>query len=181
MKKNTIVQFVCFITQLDFDEFVPKWDNYAKKIMTDPGATVLQEAGSKGKYKYVSQHGYSEDNIRFAFTKGKSSDHFAEQKVKVLQAGGYTPLQTGSTYHDENTDVKVLAFVSHSDNDLDFYRQLATRRSLNIYEAYYESCTYGYILEYYIPESNAADLLQQLKTRSGIEVAVYRESMVPEA
>jgi hypothetical protein len=181
MKKNTIVQFVCFITQLEFDDFVTKWDHYAKKFMTDPGATILQEAGSKSRYKYVSQHEYREDNIRFAFMKGRSSDHFAEQKVKVLQAGGYAPLQTGNTYNDENTDVKILAFVSHSDNDIEFYRQLATRRSLNIYEAYYESCTYGHIMEYFIPESNAGELLQQLKTRPGIEVAVYKECMVPEA
>jgi hypothetical protein len=180
MKKNNIVQFVCFVTQLEFDEFVTKWDHYAKQFITDPGATVLQEAATKSRYKYVSQHEHREDDIRFAFMKGRSSDHFADQKVKVLQAGGYTPLQTGNTYHDENTDVKILAFIGHSDNDLDFYRQLAPAHSLNIYEAYYESCTYGYILEYYIPETNAADLLPQLKARPGVEIAVYKECLVPQ-
>ncbi len=180
MKKNSITQFVGFITDLDFDEFVVKWEHYAKQFMANSGAmTLQQEAETKSRYKYVSQHECLEHDFRFAFMKGRSSEHFPEQKVKVVQAGGYTPVQIGCRYHDENVDAKVMAFISHHENDIDFYRQLSSYRYLNIYEAYYESCTYGHILEFFTPETDVPDLLQQLKTRPGTEVAIYRECLVP--
>lgn len=180
MKKDNIVQFVCFATNLGFEEFAVKWERYAKEFMADTGVMILQQAAetkSKTKYKYISQHECHEDDFRFAFMKGRSSEHFPEQTAKVIQVGGYTPVQVECLHDEERGDVKVIAFTGHNENDLNFYKQL-TYRHLNIYGAYYESCTYSYIMEFFIPEADAADLIQQLKTRSGIEVGLYKESPV---
>jgi hypothetical protein len=181
MNKDSIIQFVGFITNLNFDEFVAQWERYAKEVMTSPGAVILQqETDSKSRYKYLSQHEYEEQNFRFDFMQGRSSEHFPDQKVKVEQLGGYTPLDASHFHHDEGADIKTIAFISHRENDIGFYRALP-HRHLNIYQAYYESCAYGYILEFFTPEAEASELLRELKKRPGIEVAAYRECLIPHA
>lgn len=178
MKKDTIVQFVGFITRLDFDEFVTKWEHYAKQFMADPEEMILQQGSGTSRYKYLSQQECPEDDFRFAFMKGRNSEHFAEHKVKVAQTGGYIPMQV-QCKHAQKGDVKVIAFVSHNENDISFYSRLSLYRHLNIYQAYYESCAYAYILEYFTPEKDVAELLQQLKTKIGTEAALYKECLVP--
>jgi len=49
MKKNTIVQFVCFTTDLEPEDFVPKWERYAKRLMNHNPETTLQQAETKSK------------------------------------------------------------------------------------------------------------------------------------
>lgn len=179
MKKESIVQFVGFITRLDFEEFVTKWDYYARQFSTDPCTMILQQGVETNKYKYISQQECPEENFKFAFMKGRSSEHFAEHKVKVVQAGGYLRVQTVKCLHVEKDHAKIMAFIDHQQTDIGFYRQLSQYSCLNIYQAYYESCAYGHILEFFAPEANAASLLQQLKTRTGTEAALYRECLVP--
>jgi hypothetical protein len=178
MKKDSIIQFTCFGTQMELDEFMPKWESYAKKFMPGTCTGLLQDAGAKSRYKYVSQHEHTQNSDRLPIAKGRNEDHFAEPKVKVLQCGGYTILQAVNSRVNKDSCTKIMAFVSHSENDIDFYRQLLPS-SVNIFEAYYESCTYSYILEYFVPEIQAEDILQQLKSRHGVEVSVYKECLVP--
>ena len=179
MKKDSTIHFVGFITDLGFDEFVVKWDYYSRQVSTNNTAVVLQqESETKTRFKYVSQHKLKNDDISFSFMKGRNSEHFADQKVRVVNIGGYTALQTGCRHPDE-TDNRLIAFISHDETDIDFYRKLLPFRQINIYQAYYESCTYGYIAELFLPEADAADLLLQLKTRSGVEVSIYKECLVP--
>ena len=183
MKKDSIIQFVGFSTRLGLEEFVGQWEDYAREFNTGrSGMKILQqESGTTGKYKYVSQHIYLQrQDMRFAFMTERNSDHFAEQKVKVVQTGGYMPLHIGCKHYDENTEVKIMAFISHQENNIEFYRRLLPQQRLNIYEAYYESCAYGYIIEFFTPETHAADLLDQLKKRLGVEVGIYKDCMVPQ-
>lgn len=179
MKKERVIQFVCFITELTPEEFIPSWEAFAKKCVSEKDPVLLQlDAETKKRYKYISQHESKGDNFLFAFMKGRNSEHFPDQKVKVLQAGGYQVAQLEYDGQIENGDVKIIAFVDHNDRDLDFYRKLLNYRHLNIYQAYYESCTYAYILEFCIPEINAPDLLRQIKTNTTTEAACYRECLV---
>src|SRR5688500_19608854 len=91
MKKNTIVQFVCFITDLGLDEFIPKWERYANRLMNyNPETTLLQHAGTKSKFRYISKHEWLEGDFNFTFMNQKRSEHFPEHNVKVVQIGGYT-------------------------------------------------------------------------------------------
>jgi hypothetical protein len=175
MKKDNIIQFVGFLTTLETEEFAPHWEQYSKQFMTMPGTTVLHQAiNGTGKFRYISQHQYLGQDIRFVFMKGRNSDHFQGQKVKVVQAGGYMPLQLEGRHDDEKTAVRIMAFISHGETDISPYSELPCQY-LNIYQAYYESCNYGHILEFFTDETNATQLLQQLKIRPGVEVAMYTQ------
>ncbi|MEI9945519.1 MAG: hypothetical protein WDN26_15040 [Chitinophagaceae bacterium] len=179
MKKDTIVQFICFVTNLEFEEFVKRWEPISKQIVSD-GDSMLQEAAplkGKNKFKFVLQHECGTKDFKFAFIKGKNQENFPEHRARIVQAGGYTAIQVQRQNIEMKNDVKVIAFIDHSETDIDFYNK-QTYRHLNIYQAYYESCAYSYVMEYFLPEQDAPALLEQLKTRTGIEATVYRECPV---
>jgi hypothetical protein len=182
MKKDTLVQFVCFVTDLDFSEFITKWEFYAAQFMNTHSQMTLQEKfESRSKYKYVSQHECPDRDFEFAFMKGRNSVHFPEHKAKVIQAGGYMPLQLESPQKKEKGIVKLMAFISHDETDISFYSQLPLYRHLNIYQAWYESCLYAYVMEFFVEETHAAELLSQLKARDGAEAGLYKECNLPVA
>ncbi|MEO6611479.1 MAG: hypothetical protein ABIT05_05080 [Chitinophagaceae bacterium] len=175
-----MIYFVGFMTDIGFDEFVVKWDFYAKQVSSSHHSVVLQqETEVKSRFKYVSHHKLRNESISFSFMKGRSSEHFAEQKVKVVNLGGYTVVRAGNSQADENSDNRLIAFIGHNDTDISFYQQLLPPRQTNLYEAYYENCTFGYIMEFFPAEKDAEDLLRQLKARPGVEVSLYRECLAP--
>lgn len=180
MKKDTLVQFVCFETSIELDEFVPKWEHFARESGNKkPESTLLQQAVTKTKFKYISQHKWPQDDFQFVFMKGRHSEHFPECRVKVVQAGGYTPLQIQCKHETVPDAAKIMVLISNAQTDITSFTQLQTYRYLNIYQAYYESSMYAYILEYFVKEKHAADLLQQLKTHApNTEIVMYRECLV---
>ena len=72
----------------------------------------------------------------------------------------------------------MIAFLSHNEIDIDFYRRLPSFHHLDIYQAYYESCIYGYILELHTGEAHADELLQLLEKRNGVTAAIYKDCSV---
>jgi hypothetical protein len=180
MKKNTLVQFVCFVTNLEPDEFVPKWERYAKKLIDyNPETTLLQQVETKSKYRYISQHDWQDRDVHFSFMNDRRSEHFPEHNAKVVQIGGYTLLQTERRKHIDNNDLtKLIAFISHEEYDVDYFRTLPLYSRLTIYQPYYESCSYGYVMEFFVPEIDADDLARQIKERKGTEVGTYKECMM---
>ncbi|NOT52707.1 MAG: hypothetical protein HOP10_15695 [Chitinophagaceae bacterium] len=180
MIKDTVIQFVCFATKLEPDQFISEWDSFAKKIRYKKQEPVLLElaADIKNKYRYISQHECPGGDFHFSFMIKSRSESLPEHHVRVVQVGGYKLLPAKKKHREEDDDVKLLAFLSHSENDIDFYRQLSLFNHLDIYEAYYESCTYGHILEFYIAEANAGELLLQLQQRHGVDAAIYKECAV---
>lgn len=183
MIKDTIVQFVCFVTNLELDEFAPKWEEYAKKLISKKQEQNLQQqvTETKNKYRYLSQHVWPDRDFQFTFMNERKSEHFPEHNVRVVQIGGYILQQQKKRILEDDGDSKLIAFISHNENDIDFYRQLPLYRRLNIYQAFYESCTYGYVLEFFAPEKDAEELLLQLKQRPGVEAGIYKECLVPHA
>lgn len=182
MKKDTIVQFVCFITNLQLDEFAPLWERYAKKLAPKKTEPALQQrtAEARNKFRYISQHEWPERDFHFTFMNERRSEHFPEHNVKVIQVGGYQPLQIKRRYPEEDGEVKLIVFTGHDENDIDFYRGL-TYNHLNIYQAFYESCTYGYVMEFFVAETQAEEISRQLKQRHGVETGIYKECLVPSA
>lgn len=180
MEKNTIMQFVCFETRLETDTFISLWEPYAKQLLRDSGDIVLQEAlaeKNRNRFKYMSQHECNRSDFQFAFMKGRV--HFRDNKAKIIQAGGYIPVQVQCQHNDVKGDVKVIAFLAANDTDMEFYHR-QTYRHLNIYEAYFENCAYSYILEFFIQEPEAPALVDQLRSRRGVEVALFKElALVP--
>jgi hypothetical protein len=179
MKTNTIVQFECFETNLNLDEFVKPWEFYAKKF-TDNGVevTLHQRISGTHKFRYVSRHDWPEDNFQFTFMKGRISAFFSEGNVKVVQAGGYTPIHTECLHDVDNTYRKMLVFLPVSDNNTEDYTALSFHRYINIYQSYFESCLYGYILEFFIDSAEVPHFLEWLKiNKPGIEAGLYRECL----
>lgn len=180
MSHKGTMQFTGYITRLGLEEFAGQWEQYAKSTGNGlPVMALQQAAGAKCRYKYISQQAQSEANPRFNFT-GKGFGNFHDRRVKVEQAGGYMPLQVECRRHNENIDIKTIAFLPHRDAGLDFYRGL-NYHHLNIYQAYYENCLYGYILEFFTPETILEALLQELRQRPAIETGVYTKCVVQEA
>ncbi len=181
MIKETVTQFVCFATNLGSAQFIPEWEVFVKKMQHKKQDSNLLEiqTETKNKFRFISQHECPARDFQFSFTKEKKSEHFPEHNVRVVQAGGYRPLDNKKRYTQEDDDVKLVAFVSHNEIDIDFYKQLPLFRHLDIYQAYYESCAYGYIMEFYVPEANADELLHQLEQRPGVNAGIYKEAAVP--
>jgi hypothetical protein len=180
MKKDTIVQFVCFVTNLSGDEFAPQWEKFAAKLKSGKTESELQQQTShtKNRFRYISKHEWHEQDIQFSFMKNKKTEHFPEHSVRVVQVGGYVPMQIKKKSASSDDVVKLIAFIGHNEYDIDFYTQLPQARNLNIYQAFYENCTYSYVLEFFVPENDVAELLLTLKQRTGVETGVYKECLV---
>ncbi|HVT85424.1 MAG TPA: hypothetical protein VHD35_09480 [Chitinophagaceae bacterium] len=181
MKKNTLVQFVCFKTILESDQFVPQWEQFAKATTgrnNDP--VFLQQATSKSSFKYVSQHQWPEDDFQFVFMKGRHSENLPESRARVVQAGGYIPVQLEHRPTTEKDNIKIMAFSTDQHVSFAVFKKLQPYQFLNIYQAYYESSIYAVILEYFLKEKDAALLLSQLKELfPNMEAAIYKECFVP--
>ena len=181
MKKDTIVQFVGFVTNLKLNDFIPKWEGYAQKLKGKNTESFLQQHSgeTKNKFKYISQHEWNDADFDFTFMNERKSDNFPDHTVRVIQAGGYIPLQIQRKRHKENGDIKIVAFVGHDEREMNFYTELSPLYSnLNIYQAYYESCLYSHVLEFFVKESKFEELMHQLKQRPGVETGVYKDCLV---
>lgn len=179
MIKNDIVQFVCFDTEMDTDAFFSLMNNYLqRKKMPN---TLIHEA-QHGKIKYVSRHFASKNDFSFVFSKAKYNDSSAKHNLKITQAGGYCILQQ---HHRPDSDTElatVLVFLQQGTTDITAFHGLENYKYLNIYEAYYENCLYPYILEFFIREYHADELIKELKLRPEIVYAgIYKECLALEA
>ncbi|MBI2730567.1 MAG: hypothetical protein HYX40_07440 [Sphingobacteriales bacterium] len=180
MTKNDIIQFVCFETNIEIDEFAPMMENYIRRSK-EPHHVIVHET-QKGRIKYVSRHIALKGDFRFIFSKGKTTDTTSKTNLRVIQAGGYMPLQQ---HHHPESDTElatVLVFMNEGMNDIAAFHSMENYKHLNIYEAYYESCRYPYILEFFTEEYRAEELLKELKLRPVFShAAIYKECLVQEA
>jgi hypothetical protein len=184
MKEDAIFQFVGFETALSLENFTVQWENFARRFFKKNvhSITLQQQVTTRSKFKYISRNKWPRESFSFVFMEGRISDHFPAHEVKVVQTGGYMPMQIEA--EDSSAamdDIKVLAFITDERADLDAFRLLPCR-SLNIYEAYYESCLYAYVLEFYVSEEvEATDLVATLKKQyAHLEIGMYKESLVLE-
>jgi hypothetical protein len=180
MTKDNIVHFVCYITNLEEEKFIPEWEEYAKKEMFKKQEPLLlqQEAGSKSRYRFLSQHQWPSSDLHFSFKDEKRSSYFHDQQVQIVHIGGYKPIQYKKN-KSLTAETRLVVFAGHNEYDLDFYRQLPLQNQLNIYQAYYESCTYGHILEFFTTDKHVSELALSMKQRPGIETTLYKECFIP--
>jgi hypothetical protein len=175
MKKDMIVQFVSFETMVATNEFRAQWDEYNKLVTGKQEFTVQQEIDGKNLNRYLSQHRFYEDDIPFAFKKARRSAHNPEIEMRVRELGGYSALQLEFDHETAATDCKVFVFLS-TVPEPDLYKELLSYRYLNIYQAYYESSAYTYILEFFVDNSAVPQLIEQLKLHNRVsEIGVYKE------
>ena len=182
MQANTIFQFVGFETTVAMDGFLSQWERFAKRVFKNDIHTISlqQQVAGGNRYKYISRNEWPQDNFRFAFMEGRYSAHFPDHKVKVVQAGGYSALQLECENNPDDDEVRVLAFVRDDAVDLDECRKWP-HHHLNIYEAYYQSCLYAYIFEYFTGREEAGKLISTLKKQfTDLEIGMYKDCLVLE-
>ena len=177
MRKDKIVQFVCFETKIDTEQFIMAWEQYTRSANSNSDVT-LQQSEKNGVFRYIAQHRSETAEFQFIFMKARRSSRTPEVEIRARQAGGYSILQVermNDTFTDES---KVFAFLTDSQADLNVYRQSSSHSKLNIYEAYYENCQYAYILEFFVKNKYVSELLEQLNQYHTIETGIYKECML---
>lgn len=177
MRSDKIVQFVRFDTTLTSELFIKQWEQYSRSVNSDVNAT-LQQSEKNGVFNYLAQHRFDDSAFQFFFTKGGRSIHNAEVEIKTRQAGGYSILQLERTVEAADKESKVFAFITNPQTDLNGFRQLNVQNKLNIYEAYFENCQYAFILEYFVSDKNATNLLEQLKANGATETRIYKSCLM---
>lgn len=181
MKKDKIVQFVCFETPVDTDAFISQWEQYNDLVKIKQEVTLQQESAYKCRYQFISQHRYNADETNFIFKKGKRSSHILEVEMRVKEIGGYSQIQIESRHDTEEDESKILLFLNTNEANLKFFRNLPDYNYLNIYQAYFESCNYTYILEYFIENINAEQFIELVKNENrNAEIGMYKECLVME-
>jgi hypothetical protein len=179
METETIVQFVLFETGGDNVEFMSQWDEYSKEMRKVQPIKLQQEIGNKKNSRYLSQHSCYKDDFQFVFKKERRSAHFPEVEMKVRQLGGYITSQIQCKHDSRKDESKIFVFITGFDTDVDIFRQLSYYRFLNIYEAYFESSNYNYILEFFVENSHAEEFMEQLKNQNRrFESGAYKECIL---
>ncbi|HJS53835.1 MAG TPA: hypothetical protein VJ765_04805 [Chitinophagaceae bacterium] len=175
MKKDTIVQFVSFETTLATNDFRAQWEESNKLVTGKQEVTLQQEVDGKNLYRYLSQHRFHDDDIQFTFKKERRSAPSPEIEMRVKEIGGYSSLQLECDHETAANDCKVFVFLSTAP-ELKLYKELLSYQYLNIYQAYYESSVYTYILEFFADRRHVPQLIEQLKIHNRIsEIGVYKE------
>ena len=176
MKEKTIVQFVVFETTLDREAFFVRWERYKESMDLEKEITLQQHALENGRFKYISQHRCSSLNFQFVFNKERKVSKTRQVEIRKKLAGGYSALQLECRHETNADESKIIIFILDPRTDLDSFRQFCVHGKLNIYEAYYENCEFAYILEFFVKNEYAADVLQQLKILTSFaDAGIYKE------
>ena len=176
MKEKKIIQFVVFETTLDINGFFTQWEQYKQLMDHDWDVTLQQHVLKNGKFKYISQHKCSSGEFQFVFNKERRSPQFPEAEVRKKLAGGYSILQMESLGEMKEDESKIFVFIADPLADLDSFRHFSVHGRLNIYEAYFENCQFTYILEFFVKNEYASDVLQQLKILTSFaDAGIYKE------
>lgn len=174
MTKNTRTQFVIFETSLEAEPFFERWKEYKRSPKSDRHVTI-QQGKHKKSFRYIAQHRFEEDGLKFVFARGRNNTGAPQKSIKLTLAGGYTLLQSENVNGTNPKDSKVIAFITDPQADLQIYRELAEGGKLNIYEPYYHNCRFEYILEYFVKSDTADVLVKQLESLDTVDAAVYEE------
>lgn len=172
MNTDKIVQFVAFETTLNATAFNLKLNEFSKSSNSEIDFT-LQQTEKSGAYKYISQHRLSVSETKFLFTKPKKTSKAAEVSLREKQAGGYSIIQEERMTDIAKGEQKIFVFFLDSVYDFSAYKQLCTNATLNIYEAYYQNSTYTAILEIFVKQDHAANLVEALKQITTAEIGIY--------
>ncbi len=174
METNEKVQFVCFETTLDKEQFNKRWEQFRHSLNSNKDVRLHQnETG--GRFNYVAQHRFTSGELEFKFSNEGRNSRIVQVPIKSILAGGYSILQANRLHNATGNERKIIIFLSDPRADLKIYEQLFVAGNLNIYEAYYENCRYSYILEYYIKAKDSLAMLDQLKQHDIADIGIFKE------
>ena len=79
----------------------------------------------------------------------------------------------------KENETKIFVFITAQGMSLEECKQFAHYRYLNIYNAYFESCNYEYILEFFVENQHIDTFMEQLRAQSRhIESGFYKECVM---
>jgi hypothetical protein len=174
MSTNKIVHFVYFETVLDPEQFIGKWEHYLRSENSDVNVTLQQSKKNK-LYKYIAEHRCTSEEFEFTFKRAAKTTRSKEVEIRTKHLGGYLILQEEHNDDAKADESKLFVFLNYSNKDFSPYKQLQFPIKLNIYEAYYENCTYAYILEYFVKSKHVEQLNDQLQQYNAVAVEIYKE------
>lgn len=174
METDKRVQFVCFETTLNKEQFIKRWEQYRHSLNSNMDV-ILQQSEKNGVFSYIAQHRFASGELEFKFTNEGRNSRIVQVPIKTMLAGGYSILEANRLHNANSNESKIFVFLTDPRADLDIYKQLFGKTNLNIYQAYYQNCRYAYILEYYTKTRDGAALLEQLKNYDTADVGIYKE------
>ncbi|MGZ4049849.1 MAG: hypothetical protein ACXVNN_10830 [Bacteroidia bacterium] len=174
METSEKVQFVCFETKLNKEQFAKRWEQYGRSLNSNVDVT-LQQSEKNGMFSYIAQHRLTSSELEFKFSNEGRTSRIVQVPIKTMLAGGYSIVQANHSNNTVSNESKIFIFLTDRQADLTIYKKLFVPGNLNIYEAYYENCVFSYILEYYVKTKDAAALLEQLKEYNIADVGIYKE------
>ena len=177
MTQDKIVQFVCFETTLDNDQFIAQWEQFSKPANITQDVT-LQQSEKNGLFRYIVQYRCTVSEFGFVFSRARRSPHTPATSIRIEQIGGYSILQLQRAADAKPDESKVFAFLVDSGDDLNIYKKISPSSKLNIYEAYYENCSHAYILEFFVKNEFVTELVHQLKQHDVSETRIYKECAI---
>jgi hypothetical protein len=174
MTEDTKVQFVCFETSLDREPFMKRWKAYNRSPRSDADV-ILQQCKRDDLFLYIAQHRFESNDMQFEFTKEGRSGRIVQERIKTTIIGGYALLQLQNKQGAAHDESKIFVFVDNASGNLDLYKKLAGNSKLNIYQAYFQNCSYAYILEYFVKNKYASEFLEQLEKQDDSKAGIYKE------
>ncbi len=174
MTIDTKVQFVCFETTLDREPFMKRWKAYKRSSRSDADV-IMQQSNKDGGFLYIAQHRFESNDTQFEFSKEVRSGRLVQEKIKMTIVGGYALMQLENTQTAAQDESKIFVFIDDATNNLASYRELADTQKLNIYQAFFQNCRYAYILEYFVKNKYASQLIEQLEKHDIIKPGIYQE------
>ncbi len=171
---------MCFETTLGKEQFIKRWEEYSSSADSDL-EVKMQQSEKDGVFSYIAQHYCPAGELKFAFAKAGRSSRVPQVQIKIRQAGGYSILQSERKNDVQSNEIKIFAFISDPQTDLNIYKKLSTEAKLNIYSAYYENCKYAFIFEFFIKNKHVVKLVEQLKSLDVAETGVYKEFVLQTA
>jgi len=176
MLKEKIVQFVTFETILDKEQFIAHWEKFTRSDYSDRDV-LLHQSEKTGTFKYLAKHRHG-GGFKFVFERARVSSKNPRVSIKVVQEGGYSLLHVARNGECRPDEIKVFCFIQNPQADFNLYRKMNMDGNCNVYVAYYENCRFAYILEFFVKNDRAQELLETLKSYHLDEVAIYKELMM---
>jgi len=173
MLKEKIVQFVTFETVLGREQFVAHWEKFTRSDYGDR-AVLLHQSEKNGTFKYLAMHRH-EGGFKFIFERARVSSKNPQMAIKVVQEGGYSTLRLSRSTDCQPNESKIFCFIQNPQADINLYKDLNTESNCNVYVAYYENCRFAYILEFFVNNDRAKELLDSLKSHNLNDMAIYKE------
>lgn len=177
MMPDKKVQFVCFETTLDKQQFIKRWESYTRSLNSDADVT-LQQSEKDGIFRYIAQHRLVDGELQFIFSKEGRTSRIAQERIKTKQIGGYAIMHEERPERAIGNESKIFIFITDQKTNLGPYKKLSCPFKLNIYEAYYENCKYSCILEYFVKTKQVASLLEELQQFDPNEMGIYKECLL---